>query len=545
MKFFKESSRLHDWLPYFPYDNCRDDQSRAIQFAIDEFNSGKRFVVVEAATGVGKSAIGYTIANYMNDKTTNVAGFDEGSWFVTTQKILQDQYLRDFFSKGMRSIKSASNYTCKFKKVNTCADSQKELKVEEKDSSFYKSCSFSCVYRKEKESFLTSKSSVTNFPYLLTEANYNGKIKPRKILVIDESHNIETELSKFVEIGVTDRFAKSTLKIDVPDLKTQFQAYNWIKDVYFPKLSSHKKHIDETLEKFSTVKSKLNDFVSLTRQIELLSGHHAKISRFLEIYDPENWVFESIEEDSKKSRRLQFKPIDVSVYSESILFRLGYKILLMSATILDKQGFIESLGIKESDVGYISISSPFPVDNRPILSFSIGKMTQSEIDRSLPRLVEAVKNILEQHKNEKGIIHCHSYKITNYLRTHINSKRLLTHNTENREEILKKHIDSKIPTVLLSPSMTEGVDLVDDASRFQVICKIPYPYLGDKLVVKRMHRWKWWYPLQTAKTIVQAIGRSIRNANDYAVTYVLDSDWKIFYGKNKKYFPEDFEKCMK
>jgi Rad3-related DNA helicase len=218
---------------------------------------------------------------------------------------------------------------------------------------------------------------------------------------------------------------------------------------------------------------------------------------------------------------------------------------MMSATVLNKQGFCESLGITDENSGYISIASPFPVENRPILSFPIGKMTQNEIDNSLPRLVEAVKNILEQHKNEKGIIHCHSYKITNFLKKNIKSKRLLTHSTEDREDVLNKHLKSDQPTVLLSPSMTEGVDLVDDASRFQVICKIPYPYLGDKLVVKRMNRWKWWYPLQTAKTIVQSIGRSVRNSKDYAVTYILDSDWSTFYNKNKKYFPDDFEKCIK
>lgn len=536
---------MSEWLSYFPYSACREDQSTAIQFAIDSFKSGKRFVVIEAATGVGKSAIGYTVANYLTNVSPNIDTYENGAWFVTTQKILQDQYLRDFEKSGMRSIKSSSNYTCKFKKVNTCADSQKELKMEDSNSPFYKSCSFSCVYRKEKEAFLKSETSVTNFPYLLTEANFNGKIKPRKLLVIDEAHNIETELSKFVEVGVTDRFAKSTLKLDMPELKTQFQAFNWIKDVYYPKLSSHKKHIDDLLEKNSGIKDKLSEFVALTRQIELLSGHHAKITRFLDIYDPENWVFESIDEDGRKSKKLQFKPIDVSVYAESILFRLGYQVLMLSATVLDKQGFCESLGINDENSSYISIASPFPVENRPILSFPIGKMTQGEIDKSLPRLAEAVRNILEQHKNDKGIIHCHSYKITNYLKTHVRSKRLLTHGTEDREDVLKKHLKSDLPTVLLSPSMTEGVDLVDNASRFQVICKIPYPYLGDKLVVKRMNRWKWWYPLQTAKTIVQAIGRSIRNASDHAVTYILDSDWNTFYGKNKKYFPNDFDQCIK
>ena len=93
--------------------------------------------------------------------------------------------------------------------------------------------------------------------------------------------------------------------------------------------------------------------------------------------------------------------------------------------------------------------------------------------------------------------------------------------------------------------MTEGVDLSDEASRFQVICKVPYPYLGDKLVKKRMHRWKWWYPMKTAKTIVQAVGRSVRSEEDYAITYILDSDWDRFFSRSKRYFPQGFKDCLK
>ena len=104
----------------------------------------------------------------------------------------------------------------------------------------------------------------------------------------------------------------------------------------------------------------------------------------------------------------------------------------------------------------------------------------------------------------------------------------------------KQHIKSKEPTVLLSPSMTEGVGLHGDISRFQIICKVPYPYLGDKLIRKRMNKWKWWYPLQTAKTIVQAVGRSVRSNDDHAVTYILDSDWDYFFKRNKLFFPKGF-----
>jgi len=93
--------------------------------------------------------------------------------------------------------------------------------------------------------------------------------------------------------------------------------------------------------------------------------------------------------------------------------------------------------------------------------------------------------------------------------------------------------------------MTEGVDLHGDLSRFQIVCKIPYPYLGDKLIRKKMNKWRWWYPLQTAKTIVQAVGRSVRSNDDTAVTYILDSDWEIFYSRNKKMFPSSFKESLK
>ena len=62
---------------------------------------------------------------------------------------------------------------------------------------------------------------------------------------------------------------------------------------------------------------------------------------------------------------------------------------------------------------------------------------------------------------ENVVVHnCHTYKIANYLKKNIRSKRILTHNSDNRDEILAKHISSKEPTVLLTPSMTEGVDLI-------------------------------------------------------------------------------------
>ena len=48
-----------------------------------------------------------------------------------------------------------------------------------------------------------------------------------------------------------------------------------------------------------------------------------------------------------------------------------------------------------------------------------------------------------------------------------------------------------------------------------------------------------------AKKIVQSVGRSIRNENDHADTYILDSDWERFFNRNKRFFPIEFINSIK
>jgi ATP-dependent DNA helicase DinG len=536
-----------DYKGFFPHPKIRDQQNQAIDFALNALiNSNKKFVIIEAGTGIGKSAIGVTIGRYINSLSNNLNPDTAGTYFVTTQKILQDQYVSDFgHGRGsMSSVKSSSNYPCKFNKNNTCQQSQQMLRTTDKSTKFFKICAFSCTYKEEKKKFLESSESVTNFPYFLTEAAFSKKITPRNLLVVDEAHNIESELSKFIEVHASERFCSSILSIPWPrNISTQFQAFKWIEETYFPKVKSKLKYFESALEK-SGLKSRLKEFEKVSRQYDILNGHVTRIETFLKIYDKDNWVFESIPSFNRSMRKFSFKPIDISSFAKDYLFRLGGKVLMMSATILDHKTFCNSLGVKLDEAEFISLSSPFPVENRPIISAPIGKMSMKEIDKTLPKLSSAVNEILDNHKDSKGIIHCHTFKIAKYLKASIGNKRLLIHDSSNREEVLKRHMTSKEPTVLLSPSMAEGVDLKGDASRFQIICKIPYPYLGDKIVKKRMNKWTRWYDLQTAKLIVQSAGRSVRSIDDQAVTYILDSDWERFYRKNYDILPEDFKKCI-
>lgn len=540
-----------DYAKHFPFGEIREAQSEAIEFALDAFlTKGKKFVVIEAGTGVGKSAIGLTIARYLAKSASETmdSGYKNGAYFMTTQKLLQEQYIKDFGEDTggkMCQVMSSANYQCKFHKKQSCAESQRQLKAEaDKSTKFARTCMTQCTYKLEKIKFLASEESVTNFSYFLAETSYAGKLVPRSLLVIDEAHNTDTELSGFIEISMSERFAKQALKLEMPDINTDKQAWKWIVDEYEPKLRSHVKHYEEMIEKFNLSDKLKTDFVNIAKQFEMLSNHHSKVTRFIELYDEENWVLNVVEGEGRGMRKLEFKPIDVSGYAEAILFKSGRRVLMMSATILNKEGFCKTLGISAADCEFISIPSPFPAENHPVFAYPIARMGSATIDQDLPKLAEAVRAIIAQHPNEKGVIHAHTFKIAKYLKDNIKSDRLITHGSEDRIQKLQEHMSSSRPTVLISPSMQEGVDLKDDLSRFQIICKVPYPYLGDKIVKKRMHRWNWWYGLQTAKVVVQALGRSVRSQTDHAVSYILDADWERFYGKHKDLFPDNFRKSL-
>lgn len=526
----------NEYESFFPFSKIRDQQKMAIEFAIDAFENGKKIVLLELPTGVGKSAIAITISRYLSRYYRfDMPELEPGSYILTTQKVLQSQYCNDF-KELIRDIKSSSNYTCNYHAAYSCSEAQMLLKQLGKSAAgteFEKTCKSACSYKLAKKDFIESPISVTNFAYYLTETEYGSgrnpnRIQKRKNLIIDECHNIEGELTRFASIKISEKFAKDFLGCKIPKLSSQTEVYEWVKNTYYKKLK-------EKIDILS--KNVKNNDIDTLKKIASLENFETRVECFIGLgkYDSNYIMSVTREEEKRGTRVFEFKFIDVSHIVKN-MFHTS-KVLLMSATIVDKQQFCKSLGLDENDVAYMTVMSPFPKENRPILYIPTGNMSQSA---SYDVLVERVKQLLDMHKNEKGIIHTGNYKIANYLIEHIKDKRLLSHTSQNREIVLGEHIKSNKDTVLVSPSMTEGVDLRDDLSRFQIICKLPFPYLGDPVVKKRMQKDKDWYPYTTAKIIIQSVGRSIRNQDDHAITYIVDNDWEIFYRRNSKFFNSDF-----
>ena len=533
---------MNTWIKYFPYQQPRQQQTNAIEKVLEEFKNGKKFAVIDCGTGVGKSAIGLTIASKINNSSEYEGDHENGAYFLTTQKILQDQYEKDFSSNGLVSLYSSSNYICTTDRKASCKEIQTGLRSNSLPEK-YKSCSYNCIYKQKKKEFIEKDLGITNFSYFLTEKNYSQKLPHKKVLVIDEAHNLENELTRFIEVSVSSYFSDKILKTKIPqEINTQFKAFKWIKEAYLSKVTNKVNFIKSQIEKFGITSTKLEEFKKITKRLDMLVSHEKKIDQFIKLYDKDNWVFD-IDKSSKDNFKFIFKPIDISHYAKQYLLDYADYIIFMSATIISHEGFSISLGLPFEETVFIKEESPFPVENRPIIFSPAGSMSYKAIDKTLPQMVKMLEAIFENHKSEKGIVHTHSNKIAYYIKNNINRKfkrRILLAFGEDREKMLEKHKKSKEKTILISSSMSEGVDLKGNLSSFQVLCKVPFPFLGDKVVKKKMNKWDWWYNTETIRTIIQSIGRSIRSEDDKAVTYILDGDWKRIKSKSLGMLPSNF-----
>lgn len=535
---------IKDWKSLFPLSAPREPQERAIEFALKAlYEDGKDCVVLELGLGVGKSAVAATIARYVE---INPYGFEEdeefdnGSYILTSQKILQEQYVKDFGPPPceMKNLISSVNFDCSGRPGAKCSDSMRVYSAlgNRFPAGPREHCRKNCPYKKQKADFLQGLIGVTNYAYFLSETMYAGQLKPRRLLVVDEAHNIEPNISKFVELKISQRFSEVVLKTKFSREKDPAKFMAWVNKKYEPALTKHIKKLVSEIEKLQDDKKILH----LSEQLELMDKHVCKVHRLQNTWDPKNWILNR-ERGQNDSDYVTLKPIDVSAWCHDMMLAFGQKRILLSATILDKDFYMKSLGLDPAKTEFMHIDSPFESKNKPIFYIPVGRMSYNSIETVLPKVVDMVQELLNSHKDEKGIIHCVNFRVVEAIANKIKDPRLLVQSkTINREALLEAHKKASGPTVIVSPSMTEGVDLKDDLSRFQIFCKIPFPSLADEVIKKKSERDDRYYPYVTAQSIVQATGRSVRNETDWAVTYILDSCIEDFLRRNRHLFPKSF-----
>lgn len=320
---------------------------------------------------------------------------------------------------------------------------------------------------------------------------------------------------------------------------------DWLNKTYVPAAQTYLRDIEDKLAR-ARERGLTEDRVKFAQKKSALDKYIRRIAYFTGTDRPGDWFCWSDWDEKKRTGtgNLTIKPLTATLFADDILFRKADKILMMSATILDFGTFMRNLGISREDAEIMAVDSEFPLENRPIFYKPQGNMGWRTKQETLPKVAAMVGKILGKYADKKGIIHTHSYEINRYIVGYLQSlglgDRIVTHDNSKgaRDRAVLEHMsDLTRPTVLLSPSMTEGLDLKEDLSRFQVITKVPYPFL-DEYIKARMQRDPAWYQWLTGLTLVQATGRSVRSKTDKAHTYILDSGFGDFISRNERNLPK-------
>lgn len=492
----------------------RPQQTQILDFVKSSIADGKKFIMVDAPTGVGKSYAAVMISEWYSREVTKGARAD----ILTNTKLLQDQYVKDF--KFAANLKGKNNYHCS-KNGMGCGDAQ-VLNSANKGR-----CNI-CPHKLAQSAFLKSPLSLTNFHLITAYAMYSPDMlieRKSKLLIIDEAHSFEETFCDFISSTFSERSLKLLdvwqpwMEKDLDGLTTLTEISEWVEKVLVPLLGSKASDLLDEAKETRAKKKKLE----LIKKADHVDKSMCKFNRFVndKANYKTNWTFEK-DLDNYGHTRILVEPIWGSIYLKELFWDHYDHVIMMSGTILDKELFSSIMGIDPGEASYLPMPCPFDPAKRPVIYLRFGKMSYYNKKETFARAFPIIQKILEKNKEHKGIIHTSNYELSKWIKEKTKGKRLLFHDSYTREETLRDHLTSQMPTVLVSPSMINGIDLKDEFSRFQVILKVPFPNLVSTKIKKRLETNPKWYNWKSLTDLLQAYGRSIRNDEDWAETYILD-----------------------
>ena len=545
MKTENNNSNL-DWMIHWSLTghHPRNTQIKLINKINLAINEGYKNIILEAGTGIGKSAIATTLANMYDD-----------SYILTMTKQLQKQYLDDF-GEMLVEIKGKGNYKCNYKgNCDFCIRAEYNI-------ARCSDCDYLIAFRKAKK----SKNVITNYDFMYRVGVDNQMLDPRQLLILDEAHNLERKMLMLSSHLLNREYISTKFGIDIFEaLMKGEKSYNHIKsesdywiDVCkklmkacgenIEKIGGKGKEVQVTLDEFESNPSKYSSIDYIEKQIlesDLKEFNSIKLgleSKDLIIDVPD---FKSIKKN-KMDISAEFKPYSVSDATQNLL-SFGETRIFLTGTLGDMKKFCQWNNINPDNTYYIYEKSPFDVSNRPIYRDFVGNMSGSR--RNVPnwknkRAISKIKQLIGKYPNQKGVIHTSSNEQAFWIMDNLKEYNLLFVGGESRNEVLKEFNESKDDAILIGASIKDGVDLKGDLCRFQIVFKVPYPQLNEQVKYRKSLDPSWYY-YQDIMAIMQAYGRGIRDKDDYCDMYIIDSNFKKLFDYNYNFFNEYFTEALK
>lgn len=510
---------------------------------------GKKYIIISAPTGTGKSFIAKTLANHSDDPSTSFIeacksyqiydsnsaienNYPFGAAVLTITKSLQDQYIEMFPDGAV--LKGKSNYQCALDNNHTCDDA---ICLVERNQ--VKKCTKNdtCPYFNKRNEAAMNICSF--YSYAMFES-LPETIKNKEFIICDEASELETELvSRYtVEISLKDIEKLGDEFPITPNFNSsKITIFEWISTMSSMLESKFNSYSNEITKKLKENKRKKKINKEEFTYLSLLRRYRDAFALLIDTWGDTDYIL------SHTTGGVIFQPYNVDKLAQRI-FKYGKIIILMSATIVNPKRFAKNLGI--NDYYYIEAANTFSSKRAPIKATTMFKLNYKNKAQILPKMVNVAKEICKVYPNKKGIIHTHSMEVLKYLESDLykDSRFLFRNKENNNERILEIHQNTNAPTVLVSPSMTHGVDLKGELGEFQIVMKAPFLPLNDERIKRKVKDDPDWYAENMLSTLIQMCGRCNRSENDFSVTYILDGTIVDVITRYKdtlpKYFLERF-----
>jgi len=535
-------------LEYFPPGyKPRPGQVEVINKIEKFLLSNKKFCFLHAPTGSGKSHIAETIASVTSKANPKYAelvntylAYDKeqyedlqlmykphGSFTLTINKQLQDQHKNLF--KNISIFKGKGNYRCTVDESFNTQIAPCTISYIQK-----KKCldNNSCPYYTARNNALIEPNTVLNYASFF---NLPDHLKKREILICDEAHGLEDEIvGNFTTIVNYKSLSYNGIDINKLTSDKPNDARAWLTD------------LSEELKEVISSKANKSKFIDNKKELEM-QHYRAELKDSVD-YTLAHWdvvqyiVEDTIDDRTKGITGKKFTPVKIDKLT-GCLFGYAEKIILMSATFIDIKVIAQTLGIKSDEYDIIELESTFDPKKSPIKFVTKYPLNYKTMKENLPHVLEVVKWIVDQHKGQKGVIHTHTKALALELQKVLKGDRFLfrEEGTENAEIINDHKTRLKEDTVIISPSVTTGLDLPGELGEWQIILKLPYLPLKDPRVEIMKKEYPNWYVMKMLTTLIQACGRCTRNEKDTSVTYIVDGSIKDVLMQHMNRLPKYFQ----
>lgn len=519
---------MSEILNYWPVPEFkpRKNQITALKWLEEQ---DAKYCFLQAPVGAGKSLIGTTFANYLKAKEqTTHAGF-----VLTPQRILQEQYEKSFPRRVVGSLYGKGNYECA--KCNSTCDVGSVITPQ---------CG-SCPYTIAKNNAKAADNVVLNYKIALLMFYYTNVWSTRPLVVLDECHTVEEYLTE-LDAAVINEHRAERYNVKWKTYDDMLEALNWVETQYMPKARAYYADLFDQLK--DIIDGHEEPSPAEIRKLRELNGLEEHLDTFQEMVmrDEDELVDNFVLVKDKVT--MKFKRLHGGPTFHKILKPFGNKFLFMSSTILNYRGFCDDLSIDNEEAAYLDLTSEFPPDHRPVFYMPKMKMNagwkSDENTNNREKMIKQIKELCQLHKDDSGIIHTGNFQIAQWLVKELEGnipQEVWHHNPDNgydRNDVINGFQRSTLPGVLISPSITEGLDLKDDLSRFAIFVKIPFGFLGDQWIKRRMEMSQEWYQRRALIDVIQGAGRVVRSTDDWGNTYILDASWAYLYRSTSKYIPD-------